>query len=74
MEDKTTVYMLVIVGIVLVVGITSMVINAPVQDSGQELLTGNAVLIQAPVLSVFGKVIVISVMIGVGAYMYFRKD
>jgi len=73
MQDKTSIYMIIMVGIVALVGIV-VLITAPAAtvDSG---ITGNAVFdSSASSFSIFGKVFFTLFLLGVAGYMYFKLD
>ena len=77
MQDKTPMYMLIIVGIVALVGIIVMISEskgstATVDDSGNAL-TGNVVSYDGEA-SGFSKVLFTLFLLGVAGFMYFRKD
>lgn len=74
MEDKTPIYMLVIVAIVAVVGIIVMMTSSAPVPATNNLVTGNAVLDQAPSITIFGKLFFIVFLFGVAGYMYFSKQ
>ena len=74
MQDKTSVYMMVIVGIVALVGVVVMLTSpAAPADTG---FTGNAVFNSgaSPSFSVFGKVFFTVFLLGVAGYMYFKVE
>jgi hypothetical protein len=83
MEDKTPLYMVLIVALVAVVGLVIVLTHgsgAPTVTTSaaantDNSLTGNAVYdTSSPVLNTFGKIFFSSFLIGIVAYMYFRKD
>ncbi len=84
MQDKTPMYLLSILGIVIVIGAIIMLFsitntttpqiqgNAVYEDN---LMTGNAVFdTSAPNLNVFGKIIFMTFLVGVVTYMYFKVE
>lgn len=85
MENKLAIYMIIIVGIVALVGLiaiftTSASSNAPLQNPGQDntqanALTGNVVYDNnVPALNAFGQIFFVLFLLGIFAYMYFRKE
>ena len=76
MEDKTPIYMLVIVAIVAVVGVIIMMTNtaSPAGTTTANMISGNVVAEQSPTVTVFGKVFFVVFLFGVAGYMYFRKE
>jgi hypothetical protein len=83
MEDKTPIYLLIIVGIVALVGIIVLLSNgssssAPVMvdDSGSaNAITGNVAGYSGEAVSSgFAQVLFTLFLVGVAGFMYFRKD
>ena len=85
MEDKTPLYMVLIVAFVAIVGLVAILIHGPAnapapasnaQAASSDSLTGNAVLdtTSTPALNTFGKFFFSAFLVGIAAYMYFRKD
>ena len=76
MEDKTPIFMVIIVAIVAIVGIIIVLSHNPGAKSNDDTITGNVVVdAQASSgLNNFGKVFFLLFLIGIAAYMYFRKD
>lgn len=73
MQDKTSIYMIIIVGIVALVGIV-VLLTAPAAtvDSG---ITGNAVFDNdVSSFNIFGKVFFTLFLLGVAGYMYFKLE
>jgi len=81
MEDKTPLYMMLIVALVAVVGLIIVLTHSgpsysSTTEQSSDLVTGNVTLqdMQAFGLNTFGKVFFILFLAGIAAYMYFRKD
>ncbi|MGV8151276.1 MAG: hypothetical protein ACP5NV_06125 [Candidatus Woesearchaeota archaeon] len=74
MQDKTTIYMMIIVGIVALVGIIVM-ITSPAAETG-DAITGNVVYEEYdfPTGDTFGKLIFTLVLAGVAGYMYLKME
>ena len=74
MQDKTGLYILVIVGIVALVGVVIMVSGPTTSESSSNSLTGNVVAYSAPVsYAGFGQVLFVLVVGGFAAYLYMQK-
>jgi uncharacterized membrane-anchored protein YitT (DUF2179 family) len=73
MQDKTPIYMMIIVGMVALVGIVVMLTTpATTVDTG---ITGNAVFeSDTSSFSIFGKVFFTLFLLGVAGYMYFKSE
>ena len=89
MDDKTPIYMVLIVAIVAVVGLVIILVhnaalspNAPIQDATTTAntgygITGDVALESgaAPIsINSFGKVFFVVFLVGIVAYMYYRND
>jgi hypothetical protein len=77
MEDRTPIYMLVIVAIVAVVGIIVMMTNTAPTTSTlpvDNMMTGNAIAGQATSATLFGKLFFTVFLFGIAGYMYFSKQ
>ena len=75
MEDKTPIYMVLIVAIVAVIGLVIVLSNgsAPVIEDTDNGITGNVVL-ESNGLNSFGKFFFAAFLVGIAAYMYYRHD
>ncbi len=74
MQDKTGVYILVIVGIVALAGIIIMLGSPAISETSGNGLTGNVVAYSAPVsFAGFGQVLFVLVVGGFAAYLYMQK-
>lgn len=84
MEDKTPIYLLSILGIVVVIGAIIMLFNATNTTTPQiqgnavyedNLMTGNVAFeTTSPNLNVFGKIFFMAFLVGVVTYMYFKVE
>ncbi|MEM4638014.1 MAG: hypothetical protein QXK76_03280 [Candidatus Woesearchaeota archaeon] len=79
MKDKTPIYMMIIVGIVAIVGITVMLltpINKNLENNYQDNeITANVIFESTPSYSgVLGKLFLTLILVGVAGYMYFKQD
>jgi hypothetical protein len=80
MNDKTPMYILIIVGIVAVVGIVAMLTSASNPESAipagnGNTLTGNVALESSYVPpGSIGKILMTLVLLGVAGYMYYKGE
>ena len=84
MEDKTPIYMVLVVGIVALVGLimvishgSSDIQSSQTIDTPSNVMTANVVAdtqISAASLNGFGKLFFAIFLLGVAGYMYFRKE
>ncbi len=75
MQDKTPIYMMIIVGMVALVGIVVMLTGPQTADTG---ITGNVVaentFYDAAASSMLGKIFFTLFLLGAAGYMYFKVE
>ena len=81
MDDKTPIYMVIIVALVAVVGLAIVLMHQPASNDAANAATngnqisGNVVQDQAaPNLNAFGKIFFAVFLVGMAAYMYYRNE
>ena len=81
MDDKTPIYMILIVALVAVVGLIIVLSQGPsasyttsTADSGNALTGNVAYDTSSPTLNTFGKLFFTAFLVGIAGYMYFRRD
>jgi hypothetical protein len=80
MDDKTPIYMVIIVAIVAVIGLVVVLTHnspsaSPATEDSSNVMTGNVVIDTntGNGLNSFGKLFFLIFLVGIAAYMYFRK-
>lgn len=75
MQDKTPIYMMIIVGLVALVGIVVMLTDPTTEDTG---ITGNVVAentyYSASAFNMVGKIFFTLFLVGAAGYMYFKLE